>query len=48
MCKNKCKITGKFISDARVKFLKSLETARETSLVFALLLAVAATAIAVS
>ena len=42
---NRCLCTGKFLSNKKVKFLKSLETARETSLVFALLLAVVATAI---
>ena len=37
---------GKFLSDKRIKYLKSLETTKETSLVFALLLIIAATSIA--
>ena len=43
----KCERTGKFLSKARVKFNKSLDVVRETSLVTALLLVVLATTIGV-
>ena len=44
---NKCQCTGKFLSNKRVKFLKDLEIARQSSYFFAGLLAIVATAICV-